>query len=204
MSVAQRQRSALAADKATGAVTEAARQSFDHLLQRAWRAGMVPEGATVEIAPIASLPPKMKEKHAIVLTIAGYGMRLLVTLYFKLDADTRAHFEQLNRVEPGTMSEQAFLDALAECGNICAGAFNRYLGDHFPHIGMSTPNLLSRESMAYVDSLGRSLPRHFEMRGLAQTYWASLFIVAYNDLNFAVRIEAEAETADDTGELEMF
>lgn len=204
MSTLQRQRGTAVTEKASGAVSESARQSFDHLLQRAWRAGMVPEGTAVEISPIAALPAKMKEKHAIVLTIAGYGMRLLVTLYFKLDADTRAHFEQLNRVEPGTMSEQAFRDALAECGNICAGAFNRYLGDHFPHIGMSTPNLLSRESMAYVDSLGRSLPRHFEMRGLAQSYWASLFIVAYSDLNFAVRIEADAEPVEDTGELEIF
>jgi hypothetical protein len=204
MTSATRRRRALAAEKASGVISERARAGFDHLLARAWRSTMLAAGDSGQVEPIAEFPPKPKEKHAIVLTIAGYAMRVVVALYFKLDADTRAHFERLNRVEPGSMDEQALRDALAECGNICAGAFNRSLGEHFPHIGMSTPNLLSRESLAYADALGKGYQRHFQLSGLAQPYFASLTVVAYADLDFAVDPEAEAEAESDTGELEMF
>ena len=204
MSSVTGRRAALAAERAKGAISERTRASFDHLLARAWRSTMLAEGDSAEVVQIAEFPPKPKEKHAIVLTIAGYAMRVIVALYFKLDADTRAHFERLNRVEPGTMDDQAFRDALAECGNICAGALNRSLGEHFPHIGMSTPNLLSRESLAYAEVLGKGYQRHFQLSGLAQPYYASLYVVAYADLDFAVDIEAEASADSDTGELEMF
>lgn len=203
MTSATRRRRALAAEKASGTISERARGAFDELLQRAWRSTLVPDGETASTEPVAELPAKMKEKHAIVLTIAGYAMRVVVALYFRLDADTRAHFERLNRVEAGTMDEQAFRDALAECGNICAGAFNRSLGGAFPHIGMSTPNLLSRESFAYVDALGKGYARHFKLSGLGQDYWASLYVVAYSDIDFAAEA-AEDEAEVDTGELEMF
>lgn len=204
MTSATRRRRALAAEKANGVISERARASFDHLLARAWRSTMLAEGDSAQVETITEFPAKPKEKHAIVLTIAGYAMRVVVALYFKLDADTRAHFERLNRVEPGTMDDQAFRDALAECGNICAGALNRSLGDHFPHIGMSTPNLLSRDSLAYADVLGKGYQRHFQLNGLAQPYWATLYVVAYADLDFAVDIEAEEAAEADTGELEMF
>ena len=204
MTSATRRRRALAAEKAMGTLTERARVGFDHLLARAWRSAMVAEGDEVTVEPVSELPPKLKERQAIVLTIAGYAMRVVVALHYKLDADTRAHFERINKVEPGTMDEQAFRDALAECGNICAGALNRALGEEFPHIGMSTPNLLARESLAYAEVLGKGYVKHFEMRGLAQPYWASLYVVAYVDIDFAVDVEAEDSQDADTGELEMF
>jgi CheY-specific phosphatase CheX len=204
MTSATRRRRALAAEKAMGSISERARTSFDYMMSRAWRSTMQAEGDSAQVEPVAEFLPKPKEKQAIVLTIAGYAMRVVVALYFKLDDDTRAHFERLNRVEPGTMDEQALRDALAECGNICAGALNRALGEHFPHIGMSTPNLLSRESLSYADALGKGYARHFQLIGLAQPYWASLYVVAYADIDFAVDIEADDSDTADTGEMEMF
>jgi hypothetical protein len=69
---------------------------------------------------------------------------------------------------------------------------------------MSTPNLLSRESLTYAEALGKAYVKHFELRGLAQSYWASLYVVAYADIDFAVDVEAEDDSNADTGELEMF
>jgi len=185
-------------------LSERAKSSLDALLRQAWAAAMRADGDSVSTEVIASLPPKMKEKHAVVLTIASYSARIVVAMYFKLDADTRAHFERLNRADTGSFDEQRLVDALNECGNICAGALNRSLGDVFSHIGMSTPNLLSRDAMAYVEALGPCHGRHFELKGLAQPYWASMYVRAYAPLDFHVDVPSEDEAAADTGELEMF
>lgn len=186
------------------ALSERAKSSLDALLRQAWTAAMRAEGDAAQAEIVASLPPKLKEKHAVVLTIASYSARIVVALYFKLDADTRTHFERLNRADAGSFDEQRLIDALNECGNICAGALNRGLGEVFPHIGMSTPNLLSRDAMAYVEALGPCHSRHYELKGLAQPYWASLFVRAYTPLDFHIDVPSEAEAAADTGELEMF
>lgn len=185
-------------------LSERAKSSFDALLRQSWAASMRAEGDSVSAEIVASLPPKMKEKHAVVLTIASYSARIVVAMYFKFDAETRNHFERLNRAEAGSFDEQRLIDALNECGNICAGALNRSLGEVFPHIGMSTPNLLSRDAMAYVEALGPCHGRHYELKGLSQPYWASLYVRAYAPLDFHVDVPSEAEAAADTGELEMF
>lgn len=185
-------------------LSERAKTSLDALLRQAWAASMRAEGDSASAEIVASLPPKMKEKHAVVLTIASYAARIVVALYFKFDDDTRAHFERLNRADAGSFDEQRLIDALNECGNICAGALNRSLGEVFPHIGMSTPNLLSRDAMAYVEALGPCHSRHYELRGLSQPFWASLYVRAYAPLDFHVDVPSEAEAAADTGELEMF
>lgn len=185
-------------------LSERAKSSLDALLRRAWAASMRAEGDSASAEIVGSLPPKLKEKHAVVLTIASYSARIVVAMYFKLDAQTRSHFERLNRAEPGSFDEQRLIDALNECGNICAGALNRSLGEVFPHIGMSTPNLLSREAMAYVEALGPCHSRHFELQGLGQPYFASLFVRSYAPLDFHVELPDADEAAADTGEMEMF
>lgn len=186
------------------ALSERAKSSLDGLLRQAWASAMRADGDSVQAEVVASLPAKMKEKHAVVLTITSYAARIVVAMYFKFDEATRAHFERLNRAEAGSFDEQRLIDALNECGNICAGALNRSLGEVFPHIGMSTPNLLSREAMAYVEALGPCHSRHFELKGLDQPYFASLFVRSYAPLDFHIELPSEDEAAADTGELEMF
>jgi hypothetical protein len=189
--------------RANGTVSERAKLGLDALVQRCMRSSLVPEGETAEVVVLPALPAKMKEKKAVVLTISTYKFRLVVVLHFKVDADSRAHFERLTRAEPGTLSDQAFLDVLSEAGNLCVGAMNRALGESHHHIGMSTPNLVDRDALAYVESLGKGHCRHYELRGLAQPFFASLYVIAYDAVDFDIQVQAEAE-ADDSGELEMF
>ena len=47
--------------------------------------------------------------------------------------------------------EQAFFDAIAERGNICCGILNRDLGHYFPHMGLSTPNILDKECSSKLE-----------------------------------------------------
>lgn len=189
--------------RANGTLSERAKSGFDELIKRSLRNSLVPEGDSAEVVAVADFPAKMKERRAVVLTISTYAFRAVVVLLFRQDADTRAHFERLNRAEPGTWSDQAFQDALAEAGNLCVGAMNRALGEHFEHIGMSTPNTVDREALTYMDVLGKGYRRHFELQGLALPFYASLQVVAYENVDFNVSAEALADTAD-SGELEMF
>jgi chemotaxis protein CheY-P-specific phosphatase CheC len=189
--------------RANGALSERAKSGFDELLKRALKNSLVPEGDSAEVVAIEQFPVKMKERKAVVLTISTYSFRAVVAFLFRQDADTRAHFERLNRAEPGSFSDQAFLDALAEAGNLCVGAMNRALGEHFEHIGMSTPNVVDRDALAYMDVLGKGYARNFELQGLALPMYASLQVVAYDNVDFSVSAEALADTAD-SGEMEMF
>jgi len=189
--------------RANGTLSERAKSAFNELLKRALLSSLVPEGESAEVVPIGEFPVKMKERRGVVLTISTYSFRAVIVILFRQDADTRAHFERLNRVEPGTWSAQAFQDGLAEAGNLCVGAMNRWLGEHYEHIGMSTPNMVDREALAYMDVLGKGYSRQFEVRGMAIPFFATMQVVAYENVDFSVSAESLADTAD-SGELEMF
>lgn len=187
-----------------GTLSERAKGSLETLFMRTWRAAMVPEGESAEVLVLKELPPKLKERKAVVLSVSTYALRALVVLHFKFDTETRAHFARLNRAEPEGWSEEAFADALAECGNMCVGAMNRSLGEVFEHIGMSTPNTIDRAALGYLEALGTGHVRQFELRGLAQPYYATLCVLPYETLDFQLEFPAEDEMAADSGEMEMF
>ncbi len=102
----------------------------------------------------------------------------------------------------GEMDEQALMDGIAECGNLCCGIFNRELGRFFPHLGMSTPNVIDTQCVAYLQKLNCAHVRHFAIdMPDAPRLHVSLAVSTYDRLDFAV---APGEEADTTGELELF
>ena len=67
---------------------------------------------------------------------------------------------------------------------------------------MSTPNLLDRNCLDYLETFDAGYVSHFEMRiGDSITMHASLCICDYADLDFIVDT---TESTEDNGELEMF
>lgn len=200
MSTARRPAPAAAA---TAALSERAKSSFDLLVQHALVKALSPEGEHGQAKIIQELPRKPKEKKAVVLTIASPEFRLVLALHVRLDSEGKRHFARLNRVEPDEWGEQAFVDAVSECGNICVGTMNRELGRHFLHVGMSTPNLLEREALAYLEALGAGHRRLYQVTGLGLDFYATLFVSAFVPLDFHAEVETAAEEAD-AGELEMF
>jgi hypothetical protein len=184
-------------------ISPAAQASFELLVQHALCRALAPEGQKASAQVLAALPDKMVEGEAVVLTVASYQFRIIVAIYHRLDEATKAHFAALNGQDPEGYPDDAFLDALRECGNIACGAINRDLGVHFPHVGMSTPNILSRGALAYAPDLGRSLTRHMCITGLSLDFYASLYVAADARLDFRAEVPADDEAAD-TGEMEMF
>jgi hypothetical protein len=188
----------------TGTLSERAKQSFEAVAREALRQGLCPEGESVSIEPVQTLPKKMAEKKVVLLSIATQTFRLVLGLLVRFDAETKAHFARLNRVEDlDDWAEQAFQDAVAECGNIIVGAMNRELGRYFPNVGMSTPNVLDRDALAYLDALSPGHTRWLRVDGLPLSFHAVLFVTPSAAVDFHAELERPADAVD-SGELEMF
>lgn len=179
----------------------AAREGFDRLLQQSLRASLVPPDSSADISVVED-DGQIDSRRMVVLTISSYLFRAMVMFHFSPDALTRAHFARLTRSNAAEMSEQGFMDAIAESGNLCCGIFNRELGRFFPHLGMSTPNVIDRQCAAYLQRLNYAHLRHFaiDIPG-SPRLWVSLCVSAYDHLDFTVSAQEQVES---TGELELF
>ena len=183
-------------------ITERAKASFDRLLVSSLRSGMPVGGASVSVEPVATIE-KNKDKKIVVLTVSSYLFRALAIIYFKPDAATRAYFNRNAEEGSPALGDEEFYDRVAECGNVCVGALNRDLGPFFPHVGMSTPNIIDKDCMQYVDLLGCGLVKHYRVVLAGElTLHATLCVADYGLVDFHVDPAVEVEV--DTGELEMF
>lgn len=182
-------------------ISTSAKQGFDSLLQQAMRNSMVPAGDHCEISVLAH-PEDIKGERMVVLTVSSYLFRLMVMFHFTEDDATRAYFSRLSDTECPETGEGSVVDVIAEYGNLCCGILNRDLGRFFPHIGMSTPNVIDRHCVDYLPMLACDHIQHFAIdsdSGLRLCL--TLCVTAYAEIDFCL-IEEESEQS--TGELELF
>ena len=183
-------------------ITERAKTSFDRLLVSSLKSGMPVGGASVSVESLKELG-KVKQSKIVVLTVSSYLFRAMAILYFNPDAATRAYFNRGAEDGAPPLADAEFYDRVAECGNVVVGALNRDLGTFFPHVGMSTPNVLDKDCMQYLDLLGCSLTRHYRIVLDGElTLFATLCVADYGLVDF--HVDTAVEVAVDTGELEMF
>jgi hypothetical protein len=183
-------------------ITERAKISFERLLHAGLKSGLPSAEGPVVIEPVAALG-KLKEKKIVILTISSYLFRVMAIVYFKPDPATRALFNASAGEGAPPLTEEEFLDRVAECGNICCGTLNRDLGKYFPHVGMSTPNIIDTDCMRFVDLLECGLVKHYKLNlAGGQAMYASLCVTAYGNVDFHVEPLVEEDVS--TGELEMF
>lgn len=182
-------------------ISQNAKQSFNQMLERALRAGLLvsPDGP-VEIMPVSDVS-RFCATQMVILSVSSYFFRMLVMVYFTDDDVTRLHFATLNKVDVATLDARAFVDAVNERGNICCGSVNRDLAQVFPHVGMSTPNIIDKQCAHHLDVLGSSYQRHLDVIVPdGPRFHASLCITEFEDLDFDLQI-AEPQG---NGELEIF
>lgn len=183
-------------------ISNRVRDSFDQMLMmgiKASMAGSSPE--TCEIAVLAN-PKEIQETTVVMLTVASFLFRLSVVIYFSSDDAIKAHFASLNNIDPTEMSDQAFLDAMRECGNICCGTLNRELSRVYPHVAMSTPNIIERECVDHLDTLKGGHLQYFRatIDGSKQ-FHVSVCVRDYADIDFEWTMVEETTAA---GEMEFF
>jgi len=161
-----------------------------------WRA---PDACVVEIVPNLN---SIKETNLVVVTVASFLFRLSIFIYFTPDEATRRHFVPGDSEDPATTTDQIFFDAIRECGNICCGTLNRELVSVFPHVAMSTPNIVERECGNHLESLNGGHLQHF--RALTEDgkqFFATLCVRDYANVDFEWVM---AEVATESGEMEFF
>ncbi len=134
-------------------ISNRAQKNFDQMLTLGIKASMGGTASSVcAIEPVTTLQD-IKETHAVMMTVASFLFRLSVLIYFSSDEATRRHFVGVgvDGDDPATTDDQAFFDAIRECCNVCSGALNRELATVFPHVAMSTPNIIERECGLHLE-----------------------------------------------------
>jgi hypothetical protein len=183
-------------------ISERAKTSFNQWivdgLQSAFSNPHDPVHSAATVPELASL----RATHVVMLSVASYRFRLMLLIYFSPDDVTRAHFAHLKHIAPSELTAQALEDAICEVGNMCCGAFNRSLGQIYPHLGMSTPNIVDRRCANHLNLMGFGHLQHFGLQlASGLSFHASLCVSEYDTLDFEAQHLAPAQA---TGELEFF
>lgn len=171
-----------------------AQDSFERIFFAAARTRLVtdPQHAC-EIAPAPG--DGAQGEHAVLLTISSMQFRLLLLLNVKDDEATRAYY--------AGAGDGALVDTFMEFGNLCCGALNQQLIEHFPDLGMSTPYALGSQCLPYLRELKPDYVKSYALTiDGAVRLGATLCICTHSPLDFvAVPL---AEVHESAGELELF
>lgn len=183
-------------------ISKQAQDAFDFIVTGALKQALCASADDRCDIQAVSNVDEIQEKKVVMLTVSSYLFRVVTLIYFTLDKSTKQHFAAINRTEPDVMSESDYLDVIGECGNIFCGVLNRELARHFPHLGMSTPNVLDRACVNYLHELDADYIKHFKVTlNNALTLHSSLCVCDFADIDFTVDM---TQTEESNGELEMF
>jgi len=183
-------------------ISDRARSGLDFTMINALKDALTASGDERCEVEVIEDTKGLKDRKMVILTVTSYLFRAMTMLYFTMNKQTRQHLARINRAEMSAMDDTAFIDVIGECGNIACGALNRELAQHFPHIGMSTPNVLDNDSAGYLSALKPDYVRHFKVRiNETLTMHASLCFCVFADIDFTVDM---TQTEESNGEMEMF
>lgn len=185
-------------------ISARAQGAFARMMRDALRGGL---GVADESAwTVQELPPEEAASggKVVILTVSSYLFRLMTLLHFDEDAATWQHF---GGADAGAeIDRQVLHDRVSECGNVICGALNREVARVYPHVGMSTPNIIDRHCVDFLGALGAGQARHWRVQladGLV--LHARLWVCAYDAIDFDAPVVAEAAVEEAAaGELEMF
>jgi hypothetical protein len=182
-------------------ISNNAKQTIDQMVLRAIRASPLLRPDVSRFIDVQSNLARLATEQAVVLTVSSYVFRLTFMIHFSSDDLTRAHFAALNPVAASDLDDREYLDAIRECGNVCCGNLNRDLVRFFPHVGMSTPNIIDRRCVDYIDKLGEGYVQHFVLSDEAGPPFAvTVCVNAFAEIDFT----GDFADTEETGALEMF
>jgi hypothetical protein len=179
-------------------ISQAAKDSFERIFFQAARTRLTTDPAhACEFVPAVSPGPAQPgvSDEVLVLTIASIHFRIVLLLQFGDDEATRDYYASQG-------ADRTLREAAMEIGNLCCGAINQQLVEHFPDLGMSTPYALSSDCLGYLDELK---PEYIAAYDLTLEYAArlraTLCVCASAPLDFTAQV---ADVHESAGELELF
>lgn len=176
-------------------ISERAKDSFGRIFVGAARSRLATsEADACEVTPRPADAPPLRHKNVVVLTISSMQFRLLLLLHFDDDAGMRAYYAG----DTGRPLAEAFM----EVANLCCGAMNQQLVEHFPDLGMSTPYALSSACVPYLGVLKPGYVATYDVSiGGSVQIGATLCVCTVAPLDF---VASDTVAADAGGELELF
>ncbi len=152
----------------------------------------------ISIMPlVASKAIDFPERQVLLLTISSFTFRFLLIFHIDDDAPTRNYFQQ-------DRADRSFVDAFAETANLFCGAMNRELLKTFLHLGMSTPYVLGRASMGFIDALKPGFLASYRIDIRDDVHLHATLCLCENENIETIHVDTDAEAGSDTGELELF
>lgn len=186
-------------------ITRRAIDGLDRLLTRCLENSLKTEGHSNWRLESIAAPPDVGTPHFIMLTVSSYDFQLLVLLHFASDTVSKAYVADAIKVAPAELEVARYQDFICEIGNTFCGAFKRELGQYFPYLGMSTPNLLERESLKHLRDWSIDHQSHLKAQsGDGVAFYGSLYVTTDGELDFNFQEAAKEAQAVDTGALELF
>ena len=185
-------------------ITHDAKNGFNDMLKNCLSESLKTEShAKWSIKTLSDLNA-IKEKEIYVLTISSYFFRVVLVLHFTNNAKTKSYVANALKVAPENMEQNRYYDFLGEIGNAFCGVYKRELGHYFPHLGMSTPNLLVSDTIQHLQEWSHEHEGFFEAKADDDTkFSASIFVSSYADVNFKYSSKSIDEDVE-TGALEFF
>lgn len=187
-------------------ISNSAKAGFDQLFTAALKGAMV--ATDEDRCDVAQMDNRagVKESQLVMLTSSSYVFRVFMMIYFEPNIQTREHFARRSRTATTELSDHSFMDAICETGNMCCGAFNRDLSRGvYPHVGLSTPNVLDARCAENLSMLKAGHGQHFQVDVNHITlFHASLCVCEYADLDFSVDWLHTTDDSVSSGELELF
>lgn len=183
-------------------ISHTAKDSLERIFFQAVRTRLVSESThACDIVRVASQRESDTEferktrAEVLVLTIASIEFRIVLLLQFADDEATRDYYACQG-------ADRTLREAAMEIGNLCCGAINQQLVEHFPDLGMSTPYALSSDCMSYIDELEPSYVAAYDIAiEYAARLRATLCVCTSAPLDFVAHA---ADVQESAGELELF
>lgn len=186
----------------TVVVSDRARSGFDQFVAQAAKNSLSKAGA--ELLAIPDDDAVASEPDVVLFTVSSYMFRVLFFMHFSKNANTRNYFATLANASDDEMVGERFLDTVVEYGNLFCGALNRDLAQFFPHLGMSTPCILTRNSVEHIGAVHPAFTRRYRVESTpAVELHFTLAVCAFVDLDFAFE-PGVVQEEEVSGELEMF
>jgi hypothetical protein len=178
-------------------ISQQSKQSIDYIFAKSARKSLILDpGDVCDIEMLnENCGHNFLEKDFVVLTISSFLFRVLTIFHIGEDEATKDYFLKKS-------PNKSLTEVFSEVGNLCSGAMNHELLQHFPHLGMSTPYTLSSRCLAFLSELNPGhLSRHaITINGSARLQ-ATVCMCGYAPIDFKVDTAA---TIDTSGELELF
>ncbi len=186
-------------------ISQRAKSGFENLLHRCLEESLRTEAHSVwRMEPVAE-PDDINAQRFFMLTVSSYDFRLMVLLHFSSDEASTKYVADSLKLGSTELPLTRYHDYLAEVGNNFCGAFKRELGQYFPHLGMSTPNQLGRESLKHVKSW--PIDHDIHIKALSEEgaeFYGSLYVSSFGELDFDLVLQPKSEEAAEMGALELF